>query len=271
MKKSLKKLNIGLFAAALISLTGCATQSNTTATSSSAPVFSQAQQQAISSIVAQTMIQNPTILLQSIQALKAQQQKTINQETSIGVQQSANEFLNDPYTPTIGPKSASVVVVEFFDYQCPYCHQVFPGIENLIASNPNVRFEFKELPFVGEPSRYAAEVSLLAYQQGKFADFHNTLFGKRIMEGQLTDRAVDLVAEQVGVNLGKNKVLLQQAFIQHELADTSSLAAKLQINGTPGFVVMPNTATPDLAKISFIPGAVPNQTLIQAIGLAGSS
>ncbi len=68
------------------------------------------------------------------------------------------------------------------------------------------------------------------------------------------------VAQSVGVNVNQAK-----AYQSNELNQNQQLATSLGISGTPDFIIMPNSNNPDPTKITFLPGAVPEQTLQQAI------
>jgi protein-disulfide isomerase len=140
----------------------------------------------------------------------------------------------------------------------------------LIAAHPNVKFIFKELPIFGPSSVYAAKMSVAAFESNKFEAFHNALFDTGLMEGKLTPAAVDQVAQKAGINLKQAKVMMQGLSVSGELSRNQYLAQQLEIGGTPDFVVMPNSVTPAISKITFLPGAVHQQALEQAITQAGS-
>ncbi len=233
--------------------------------------FNQDQEKAIEVLVAKTLIQNPQILVEAVQSLKAQQEQMQNQQAIQAVQKNAKALALDSTSPTVGGDKAPVTVVEFFDYQCSFCHQAAPVVEQLMKQDPNVRFVFKELPIFGGASKYAAEMSLAAYQQGKFEAFHHALFESDLMEGRLTNPAVDQMAKQVGVNLQTAATYIQSQAVSDELNQNKSLAQALGINGTPDFVVMPTAQTPDITKTSFLLGAVSADELTQAIKKAGQS
>ncbi len=266
MQKISKLLKVGALASAMGVLSGLAGCASPQAVPTAPPQpFSPAQEQAISAIVAKTLINNPSILLQTVQALKAQQANTANQQALSAISKNASNLLNDEASPFIGPENASVVVIEFFDYQCVYCHQVYPEVKSLIAAYPNVKFIFKEFPIFGASSEYAAKMSIVAFELNKFESFHNALFDTGLMEGKLTPDAVDKVAAQVGINLSQAKTMMQGLSVSGELSRNQYLAQQLGIGGTPDFVVMPNSTTVNPGKVTFLPGAVPAQALTQAI------
>ncbi|WP_051868469.1 thioredoxin domain-containing protein [Vibrio sp. ER1A] len=191
----------------------------------------------------------------------------------------SNQLALDPYSPAIGSKDAPVTVIEFLDYQCMYCHKAFPEFEKFINSHKNVRVVFKQLPIMGEVSRYAALTALEAYRQGGsslFLRYHNAQFtalnddGKEytamLRTHKLTKRKVDEIAGLSGVVI-KPEGNLNNAH-RDILNNDLSLAKEISVKGTPTFIVLP---TPSNKKkinedsISFMQGAVTKNYLDEAV------
>jgi protein-disulfide isomerase len=211
---------------------------------------------------------NPQILVNVVNKLH-QQQAAAAQQVAISIIVKNAAVLTGAFiSPSIGSTNAKTVVVEFMDYQCSYCHQDYPVVKALIAAHPDVKFVFKEFPVFGATSIYAAGMAMAAQQQGKFEAYHNALFETGLMEGQLTNKAVDQVATKVGINLTQAKAWISTSSVSQELARNQSLASQLGIQGTPDFIVMPNSANPDPGKITFLPGAVSGSVLENAINQA---
>ncbi len=82
--------------------------------------------------------------------------------------------------PSIGKKNAPVTIVEFADFQCPFCKEfndkLFPRIKSQFIDSGKVRFVYMHYPFLGEESVHAAEATECAKEQGKFWQFHDLLF-----------------------------------------------------------------------------------------------
>lgn len=81
--------------------------------------------------------------------------------------------------PSKGPTSARVTIVEFSDFECPFCARAFPTVQQVLSTYPNdVRFVYKQFPLsnIHPKAQKAAEASLCANDQGKFWDYHDKLF-----------------------------------------------------------------------------------------------
>jgi protein-disulfide isomerase len=130
--------------------------------------------------------------------------------------------------------NGKVTVTEFYDYRCPHCINIAPKVVSLIRSNPNVRFVFKEMPIFGSTSDHAARAALAAKAQGKdYVGLYEAFMSAR----PLTDEEVDRLASAKGVNLTELGSSATLAKDQAQLDDVAKLAAKLSIDGTPGFIV----------------------------------
>src|SRR5262249_4454670 len=76
-----------------------------------------------------------------------------------------------------GSSKPDVTLVEFFDYACPYCKAVNPAIDRLIQEDKGLRVVYRELPIIGgQPSEFAARLSLQASKGGHFTQFHDALW-----------------------------------------------------------------------------------------------
>jgi protein-disulfide isomerase len=130
-------------------------------------------------------------------------------------------------------RSGNVTLVEFFDYNCPYCRAMTPVMAKAEAADPQVRIVYKEFPMLGQGSAFAAKAALAANKQGKYVAFHRALFQVR---GQVDEAKVIEVAASVGLDVSRLKSDMQDAAINTMLAKDLKLAQTSQINGTLGFV-----------------------------------
>jgi protein-disulfide isomerase len=142
-----------------------------------------------------------------------------------------------PLMPAAGAKDADVTIVEFFDYNCPFCKKTAPELQKLLHVDPKVRILYKEWPIFGDVSEYAARSALAANWQGKFLTAHDALIGSA---RDLDETAqVDAILKGVGVDLTQ----LARDRTAHATEITAILgrdaqeAAALGFRGTPGIVI----------------------------------
>jgi len=139
--------------------------------------------------------------------------------------------------PAAGAKDADVTIVEFFDYNCPFCKKTAPELQKLLHTDPKVRILYKEWPIFGDVSEYAARSALAAHWQGKFLVAHEALIGA---PNDLDETSqVDSVLKAAGVDLTQlsRDRSAHAADITTILARNSKEAAALGFRGTPGFVI----------------------------------
>jgi protein-disulfide isomerase len=147
-----------------------------------------------------------------------------------------NLILKDPGTAVLGAKAAEVTVVEYFDYNCPYCRTLAPSIRALIESDHKVAVVFKEWPIFGGVSVYAARCALASQWQGKYLAAHDALISAPRLS---QETEVDDTLRKAGINLSELKKALAEnsAKIDAILTRNDSEARSLGIRGTPGLLV----------------------------------
>ena len=145
-----------------------------------------------------------------------------------------SELFADPESPVGGNSNGDVTVVEFFDYNCPYCRAAALMLEKLAAQDRQVRIIYKEFPILGPGSHFAAEAALAANEQGKYLPFQKAMLS---YQGSITEDSAMPIAEQVGLDTGRLQRDMLDAKIGAELAQTHTLADTLRLSGTPSFVV----------------------------------
>jgi protein-disulfide isomerase len=142
----------------------------------------------------------------------------------------------EPAGQARGPDEAPVVIVEFSDFQCPYCLRATATIEQLLARYPEeIRFHYRHLPLPSHArARPAAIASVCAARQGLFWAYHDVLFEN---QRALSDEDLERYAEQVGADTELFEACLTSpeaaADVEADMAD----AAALGVTGTPVFFV----------------------------------
>ena len=182
----------------------------------------------------EAILENPEIIMQAIQLLQ-QREDQAKAEAIGSVLENQRELLEqDPNAPVIGNPEGDVTVVEFFDYNCPYCKRAAPVVKNVIAGDSDVRVVYREWPILGEGSDFAARAALSSRNQGKYEEFHWALMG---MAGRAEEASVIQVAEQVGLDIPQLRRDMEAPEIDAHIAASMELSRALGFNGTPSFVI----------------------------------
>lgn len=139
--------------------------------------------------------------------------------------------------PSMGPADAPVTLIEFADFQCPFCSRALPVIRSLRERYPTqLRVVFKHLPLssIHPRARPAAEASVCAEQQGKFWEFHDRVFQNA---SALADEDLRGHASQLGLDLAAFDACLQGTEHAARISADLTEAAAAGISGTPAFVL----------------------------------
>jgi protein-disulfide isomerase len=137
-------------------------------------------------------------------------------------------------TPGFGPKDAAVHVVEFSDFECPYCARAAPPIEELKKKyGDRVRFSFRHFPLSFHPNaRPAAEAAQCAEAQDKFWAFHDAVFAR---SSELGGGGVRAAATDAGLDLAKLDACLASGDAAKQVDADLALANEAGVSGTPSF------------------------------------
>src|SRR5271154_1537540 len=105
--------------------------------------------------------------------------------------EAQKRILNEPGVPILGSANADVTVVEYFDYNCPYCKALAPAFRPFIDQDHAAAVLYKEWPIFGGVSIYAAQAALAANYQGKYLQAHDALISApRLAENSQVDEAL---------------------------------------------------------------------------------
>ena len=168
------------------------------------------------------------------------------------ISQHRTELLSDPESPTAGNANGDVVIVDFNDYQCPYCKRAHLALKSVVAADGKVKVVYKDLPILGEPSRIAALAALAAVKQGKHLALHNALME---FSGKLDRDRIMEIATSVGLDIALLQKDMDDPKFKQLIDRNMALASALGVRGTPAFVI----------GDQFVPGAIDSDALKQLI------
>ncbi|MGC4095438.1 MAG: thioredoxin domain-containing protein [Polyangiaceae bacterium] len=138
--------------------------------------------------------------------------------------------------PAFGPENASVKIVEFSDFQCPFCSRAADVVHKIRETyGEKVRFVFRQYPLpMHDKAKVAAEAALAAHAQGKFWEYHDRLFKNQ----QSLDRpALEAHAKDAGLNVAQFKKALDDKKLGEQVDADMKLGEQVQVQGTPTMFV----------------------------------
>ncbi len=141
--------------------------------------------------------------------------------------------------PILGNPDAKVTIVEFADYNCPYCAQfhdeIFPQLKVDYIDSGKAKFVFIDLAFLGEESLLAAEATYCAKDQGKYWEYSENLFATKSKEefAGFTPESLLNSANEVGLSEADFKSCTEARIHKPIVEYHSSLAEKYYVSSTP--------------------------------------
>ena len=166
-----------------------------------------------------------------------------------------SEVAVDAADPALGPASAPVTIVEFSDFQCPFCQRVAPTLKRVRdAYGDRVRIVWKDFPLTSiHPQAFkAAEAAQCAHEQGKFWEYHDRLFGN---QQALQVESLKKYAADTGLDAATFAGCLDTAKYAERVQAQMGVGAKLGVNSTPAVFINGRLLT----------GAQPYETFVAVI------
>jgi protein-disulfide isomerase len=189
---------------------------------------------AVENIVRDYLLANPEIIVEAMGVLRERERVAEETRSRAAVASNYDALALSPNDPVAGDPDGDVVIVEFFDYRCPYCKRVLDPLIKAVEEDGNIRLVFKEYPILGPESVLAARAALASQKQEKYREFHIALMS---VEGPLNEANILNVAESIGLDTGQLQSDMSDPAIQRQIAANYGLANNLGIKGTPAFVI----------------------------------
>jgi protein-disulfide isomerase len=144
--------------------------------------------------------------------------------------------LRDPEIPAGGNPQGDINIVEWFDYNCPYCRRIAPELAQVVQDDGKVRLVFKDWPILGEVSKIAARMALASKYQDKFLQAHEAMIS---VNSKLTEPRIRELLAGAGIGMDRlsRDLSTNAKAIDTILARNNDQAVAFGFKGTPSFIV----------------------------------
>jgi protein-disulfide isomerase len=144
--------------------------------------------------------------------------------------------LRDPDIPAAGNIDGDITIVEYFDYQCPYCRKLEPELRQVVQDDGKVRLVLKDWPILGPVSVIAARMALASKFQDKYIQAHEALIG---VNSKLTEPRMRELLAGAGIDVDRldRDLVTNTKAIDAIIARNSDQATAFGFKGTPSFIV----------------------------------
>ena len=201
------------------------------------------------------ILENPDIIFEAADIVRKREAALEVQEDEELIQSNFNEIFYDNYSYVGGNTDGDITIVEFVDYKCGYCRKAAELVRELIAKDDNIRFVVKEFPILGEASLVSSKFAIAVKNIGgpeKYKVAHDILLA---LTAEPTEIYLRRIAKELELNPEELFEAMQSDLVAQEIDQTGELAQKLQISGTPTFIL----------GDQFLRGFVPLEILSKAI------
>ena len=225
-----------------------------------ADAFTPAQRDEIVRIMRDALRQDPTILRDAVEALRADEGSRRQSAVRSAIATSRDALTADPADPVAGNPDGDVTIVEFFDTRCPYCRKLEPTMAALLKRDRGVRLVYKDLPILGPASVIGSKALLAAQLQNDRVPGAYARLREAVMQPgtDQTKEGILAAAQTLGLDPARLERDLDAPAIQQRIDANLRLAHALGIQGTPALVI----------GQTLIPGAVDLTELQQTVQAA---
>lgn len=197
------------------------------------------------------LMQNPEIIRDALVKLEEDEQLANTKR----VLREHKTALYAAGSPEIGNPDARVTIVEFFDYNCPYCRATYAEMKDYLKDNPDTKVVLKDVASLGEHSEAVARLVIAAAKQKRdFPALHDALMTAK---GQMTEPRALSVAQNLGYDIEEMKKVAASKETAETLTRTQDLATALSVNVTPFYIVghngvagSPEDLVPQISKLA---------------------
>ncbi len=183
------------------------------------------------------LLENPEVIMEAVAVLERRQAAEQVANDAALLATNHDELYNDPMSYVGGNPDGDVTFVEFVDYKCGYCRKAFPELQALLEADGNIRIIYKEFPILGEESllasRFAVSAKLVAGDDA-YGPVHDALM---TMRGNVTEASLTTMADGLGLDGAAIAAGMSDPQVDAVLGANHDLAGRLQISGTPTFVI----------------------------------
>lgn len=199
--------------------------------------MSDAEREVLREEIRAYLMDNPQVILESVNQMEAQKAEQQAQDDVALVAANADALFEDGYSWIGGNPEGDVTVVEFLDYRCGYCRKAHDEVAQLLESDGDIRLIVKELPILGEASTVSSRFAIATKQIAGDAGYKAVHDALMSFGGDPSAAALGRIA--AGLDLDAEAILAHMSSeeVSNEISQTRALAQRLQISGTPTFVM----------------------------------
>lgn len=210
------------------------------------------------------LMEHPEVLFEAVAEYERRTASAQADMDTALIEINGEDIFGDDHSWVGGNPDGDITLVEFVDYRCSFCRRAFEHVMEFVEADGNIRLVMKEFPILGPQSDISSRMAVAVLHLGgdeAYAEVHERLL---TLEGDLTESVIGAMAVELGLDPAEVIARMGSDEVTAILAENRALAQRLQINGTPTFVI----GGPDNGQL--IRGFLPAEDLQRvAAGLRG--
>ena len=183
------------------------------------------------------LMENPEVILQAVEQMQNNQAQAQMQADFDLVSANADAIFDDGYSWVGGNPDGDITLVEFLDYRCGYCKRAHGEVAKLLETDGNIKLIVKEFPILGEQSMLASRFAVATKQVAGGDAYKQLNDALMAFNGEVSMPALRRLGESFDLDVAAIEAEMGSDAVAQEIATTRALAEKLQITGTPTFVM----------------------------------
>ncbi|WP_299887330.1 DsbA family protein [uncultured Ruegeria sp.] len=187
--------------------------------------------------VREYLLENPDVIIEAINILEQRNAAAEAETDKELVAANVDELFNDGYSWVGGNPEGDITLVEFMDYRCGYCRRAVPEVASLLSEDGNIRLVIKEFPILGDASvlssRFAVATKHVAGDDA-YKQVHDALLE---FSGDPSEVTLRRISDGLGLDSDAIIAAMDSDQVTDEISQTRALAQRMQISGTPSFVL----------------------------------
>ena len=183
------------------------------------------------------LLENPEIIMEAVEVLRKKEQQAAIQSDFELVKKNKKAIFEDGFSFIGGNPNGDITLVEFVDYRCGYCKKAHNEVEKLLSTDGNIRFVIKEFPILGDDSLVLSKFALavkIVHGDEMYKLVHDILIK---MKSSPSEKAFDQIMNNLNLDADRVESKMESNEVNGMITYTRTLADRLEISGTPTFVM----------------------------------
>ena len=199
--------------------------------------MSEAERQAFREEIRGYLLENPEVLMEALGVLEARREAEAEENEGRLLVEYGDAIFDDGWSYVGGNPDGDVTIVEFLDYRCGFCKRAFPAVEELIASDGNIKLIVKEFPILGPASELGSRYAIATKKVDGDEAYKSVHDAMMSMRGDLSAAALAKLSDDLVLDHDAITAEMDSDEVSMVISTNRELASRLDIQGTPSFIM----------------------------------